>query len=77
MNSTQLAAAAEQIRTSQHPAAAEIADLLTDTATELATREQNWTHNDWPAVVQADLTHWLYGKHIAIAHALTTTEVSA
>lgn len=76
MNSTEMLAAADRIRSSRHPAAAEIADLLTDTAAELRHREQNWNTQEWPATVQTDLTHWLYKRHIALAHALTTKEVA-
>lgn len=75
MNSTQMLAAANQIRASQHPAATQIADLLTDTAQELAVREQNWTKQEWAPSVQADLTHWLYKRHIALAQKLTAAEV--
>lgn len=75
MNSVAFQAAADRIRASTHPAAREIADLLTDTAQELAVREQNWAKQEWPATVQTDLTHWLYKRHIALANTLTTKEV--
>lgn len=71
MNSTELRAAAEQIRASQHPAAHEIADLLDDTATLLAIREQIWTACEYTPAVQALLTENLWGREIAIAKTLT------
>lgn len=75
MNAAEMFTAAARIRASTHPAAAEVADLLTDTATELAVREQNWAQQQWAPSVQADLTHWLYKRHIAIAQKLTAAEV--
>lgn len=71
MNSAAMAAAADTIRVSTHPAAVEIADLLADAALELGVREQNWDKQQWAPVVQADLTRWLYGRHIALAQKLT------
>ena len=71
MNSADLAAAAARIRAGTHPAATEIADLLDDAATELSHRETVWENTQWPPTIQADLTRWLFGKHIALARALT------
>lgn len=71
MNALELEQAAATIRASGHPAAAEIADLLQHTATELAHAENNWTLCQFPDVVQTDLTRWLYGHDIAVAQALT------
>lgn len=76
MNAAEMFTAADLIRASTHPAAREIADLLTDTAQELAVREQNWTKQEWAPSVQADLTHWLYKRHIALAHTLTAADVN-
>jgi hypothetical protein len=73
--SADLAAAADRIRASTHPAAEEIADLLNDAALELGVREQNWTNQEWAPSVQADLTRWLYPRHIALAQKLTQTQV--
>lgn len=71
MKSAELKQAAQQIKASQHPAATQIADLLDHAATELAHAENNWTLCQYTATVQTDLTRWLYGRHIAIAQALT------
>jgi len=71
VNAAEMAAAAATIRASTHPAAVEIADLLTDTAHELNIREQNWAKQEWAPVVQTDLTRWLYKRHIALAQKLT------
>lgn len=75
MNAAEMFTAADLIRASTHPAAREIADLLTDTAQELAVREENWAQQEWALTVQADLTHWLYQRHIALAQKLTAAEV--
>jgi hypothetical protein len=77
MNSAAMAAAADRIRSSTHPAAVEIADLLTDTATELSHHEAVWDQCGelWLPTAKADITRWLYGRHIALAQKLTGEKV--
>lgn len=74
MNATQLGQAAQRIRASQHPAAAEIADLLDHAAIMLHNRETNWTLCEYSPVIQADLARAHFGHEIAIAQALTGAE---
>jgi hypothetical protein len=60
------------VRASQHPAAAQIADLLQFTAQLLQTREIIWSQCEYSPTIQADLTRAHFRHEIAIAQALTT-----
>jgi len=75
MSSSEIQAAADQIRASAHPAAHQIADLLDDAARNLATRENLWTLCGYTPTRQKELANSICGREIAIAHALTVTEV--